>query len=128
MFNDRAASAVTSFRPWRLGIGLGLLAALAVPLLAQEPPPEDSFAEAVEVSVVNLDVFVTDKKGQPLNGLKREDFEVYEDGKPVEISNFYAESRTEAPVAAEGKAPADRPQDQRLRLVVFADDVNTEPQ
>src|SRR6185295_3080724 len=58
----------------------------------------------------------------------REDFEVYEDGKPVEIANFYAESRTEAPVAAEGKAPADRPQDQRLRLVVFADDVNTEPQ
>lgn len=113
------------------GIALGLFLAPALPLRAQEPAPEESFAEAIEVSVVNLDVFVTDRKGQPLGGLKREDFEVYEDGKPVEITNFYAESGV-AVVPARGEAgpgtaetPALRPLEQQLRLVIFVDDANT---
>ncbi len=109
----------------------GLLLAAVAPLPGQEPSPEEGFAESIEVSVVNMDVFVTDKKGQPITGLKREDFEVYEDGKPVEISNFYAESgmavvparESGAPEAA--KTPASRPPEQQLRLVVLVDDVNT---
>jgi len=113
-------------------IALGLLLVPAS-LAAQEPAPEESFAESIEVSVVNLDVFVTDRKGQPLTGLKREDFEVFEDGKPVEITNFYAESGTavvpprESAAAAASTAPALRPPEQQLRLVVFVDDVNTAP-
>lgn len=108
------------------GIVLGfLLLAPSLPLLAQEP--EESFDESIEVSVVNLDVFVTDKKGKPVTGLKKEDFEVLEDGQPVVVTNFYAEDGAGAPAAPQG-ATADRPQDQRLRLVVFVDDVNTEPQ
>jgi len=113
------------------GIVLALLLLPAVPLRAQEQTPEESFAEAIEVSIVNLDVFVTDKKGQPVSGLRREDFEIYEDGKPVEITNFYAESGSavlpsrEAGAAAE--APAVRPPEQQLRLVIFVDDVNTAP-
>ncbi|MFL6192662.1 MAG: VWA domain-containing protein [Thermoanaerobaculia bacterium] len=98
------------------------------PLRSQEAPPEESFGESIEVSVVNLDVFVTDKKGNPVTGLQKEDFEVLEDGKPVEIANFYAE--TGGPVASEAKegaAPALPPPDQRLRLVVFVDDVNLGP-
>jgi VWFA-related protein len=109
-------------RPIVLGC---LLLASSLPLLAQEP--EESFDEVLEVSVVNLDVFVTDKKGKPLTGLKKEDFEVLEDGRPVTVANFYAENGGEAPAAPQSAA-ADRPQDQRLRLVVFVDDVNTEPQ
>ncbi|HEY0512159.1 MAG TPA: VWA domain-containing protein [Thermoanaerobaculia bacterium] len=125
-------------RPWTrplAGIVLGLLLAPALPLAAQEA--EESFSETVQVSVVNLDVFVTDKKGQPVTGLRKEDFEVLEDGKPVEISNFYAESGGTAPAApavsaamaaaAAGpaaKAAAPPAEDQRLRLVVFVDDVS----
>ncbi len=113
------------------GIALALFLVPAVPLRAQEPVAEESFAEAIEVSIVNLDVFVTDKKGQPVSGLRREDFEIYEDGKPVEITNFYAESGSavlpsrEAGAAAE--APAVRPPEQQLRLVIFVDDANTAP-
>jgi VWFA-related protein len=112
------------------GLALGLLLAPALPLAAldsdKKPPAQETFGEAIDVSVVNLDVFVTDKKGQPLTGLRKEDFEVREDGKPVEISNFYAESRGTAasPAAAPGQTAAERPVAQRLRLVVFVDDVN----
>ena len=115
------------FRP--AGLALGLLLAPALPLLAQDPPTGEGFKDSIQVSVVNLDVYVTDKKGQPVTGLKKEDFQVFEDGSPVEISNFFAESRgTEpaAPAASAGPGPAapERPVSQRLRLVVFVDDVN----
>ncbi|HEY7214665.1 MAG TPA: VWA domain-containing protein [Thermoanaerobaculia bacterium] len=117
------------------GIFLGLLLVPGLPLPAQEPAPEpeESFTEAIEVSVVNLDVFVTDKKGQPLAGLKREDFEIYEDGKPVEITNFYAESgpavlpSRDSAAAGTPAAPAVRPPEQQLRLVIFVDDTNITP-
>lgn len=88
---------------------------------AQQAPPEESFADEIEVSLVNLEVVVTDKKGKPMAGLSREDFEVYEDGKLVEITNFYAES-----VPAEGGKPETRSIDQRLNLVLFVDDYNIE--
>ncbi|HEY3568333.1 MAG TPA: VWA domain-containing protein [Thermoanaerobaculia bacterium] len=113
------------------GLALGLL--LLAPALchaAEEPPADQSFKESIEVSVVNLDVYVTDKKGEPITGLKKEDFQVFEDGNPVEISNFFAESRGTAPAAAPavsggpGPASPERPVSQRLRLVVFVDDVN----
>ncbi|MFL6236170.1 MAG: VWA domain-containing protein, partial [Thermoanaerobaculia bacterium] len=115
------------------GLALGLLLAPALPLLAAgEPPAGESFKDSIEVSVVNLDVYVTDKAGKPVTGLKKEDFQVFEDGQPVEISNFYAESRGTAPAASTvsagpagpGPAAPERPVSQRLRLVVFVDDVN----
>ncbi len=109
---------------WAAGLALGLLLAPASPSRAAgEPAAGESFKESIEVSVVNLDVFVTDKKGQPLTGLKKEDFQVFEDGKPVEISNFYAESR--GAEASPSLVPKEeRPLAQQLRLVVFVDDFN----
>ncbi len=107
------------------GLMLGLLLAPALPLVAQESPAGEGFKESIQVSVVNLDVYVTDKGGKPVTGLKKEDFQIFEDGKPVEISNFYAESRGTAPAAAvSAEAAPERPVAQRLRLVVFVDDVN----
>ncbi|MFY9823986.1 MAG: VWA domain-containing protein [Thermoanaerobaculia bacterium] len=111
----------------------GVLAAFALfglnalPLAAQAPIRDDSFGEEIQVNVVNLDVFVSDKKGKPIDGLQAGDFTVTEDGKPVKITNFYTEKRQPSATAGGAKAAAERPQDQRLRLVVFVDDVNTEP-
>ena len=52
--------------------------------------PDQDFFDVVEVEIVNIDVFVTDKQGQPVNGLTRGDFVVLSDGRPVEITNFYS--------------------------------------
>jgi len=50
--------------------------------------PSQPFTDSVDVQVVEVDVVVT-KKGRPVKGLSREDFELYVDGQPVEISNFH---------------------------------------
>jgi VWFA-related protein len=52
--------------------------------------PVDRFAETVEVEVVNVDVVVVDRQGQPVVGLGPADFRIFEDGEPREITNFYA--------------------------------------
>lgn len=57
--------------------------------LAQEPaPPVPTFSERVEVRVLDLDVDVTDSKGNPVTDLKREDFTVRIGKKPVPIDYF----------------------------------------
>lgn len=96
-----------------------LLLAGLMPLAAQTEMAEETFTDEIEVSLVNLEVVVTDRKGKLVSGLGREDFQVLEDGKPVEITNFYAESGTAGPAEQ-------RSVDQRLSLVVFVDDYNTE--
>src|SRR4029079_293532 len=80
---------------------LALLVAPAVAAKPAEKPPTDStvrdgatqggaFFENVNVDIINVEVFVTDKAGNPVKGLKQEDFQILEDGRPVAISNFYS--------------------------------------
>ncbi len=63
--------------------------ALAFPLWSQEKPKEVAptqptfFSETIEVRVINVDVVVTDKKGQPVTGLTRNDFDLYQNGQRV---------------------------------------------
>ena len=50
--------------------------------------PLPPLSETMEVSIVNVDVFVTDKAGNRVRGLTAADFEIYENGSRQEISNF----------------------------------------
>lgn len=118
--------------------------------VADQAANQEPFIDIVNVSVVNVDVYVTDKQGRSVTGLTRDDFQVFENNRPVEITNFYAindgksvtpltavEQEAVAPApTAPGTAPplppreADRvktPEDQRLRLVVYIDNFNLEP-
>jgi VWFA-related protein len=108
---------------------------------------QEPFLDTVNVSVVNVDVYVTDKQGRPVTGLKKEDFQIFENNRPVEITNFYAEKDGKAvapqptetaegapaaPGAAPGPAgpeaePVRTSEDQRLRLVVYIDNFNLRP-
>lgn len=111
---------------------------------------EGFFIDTVNVSVVNVDVYVTDKSGKRVTGLTRDDFEIYEDRRPVAITNFYAveggrpaapapepvaespAATPDAPVAAPPPSPQNLaqvplPEDQRLRLVVYIDNFNLRP-
>jgi VWFA-related protein len=87
---------------------------------------DDTFFEAVEVNVVNVEVFVTDKDGKFVPGLTQDDFAVLEDGKPVEVTNFYVAEDPAAPRSA-AAAPAALPEEQRLYLTVFFDNQTLTP-
>ena len=117
-------------------LSLACFPALAAAQEMLDPP---SFTEAVEVNVVNVDVRVTDSNGRPITGLRKRDFELFEDGKRVDISNFAAvvggvsrEDRDETPPAgaatsaAEDTAVAAAPED-AWNLIVYVDNFNLHP-
>ena len=56
------------------------------PTPASPPTPEVTFK--VEVNYVEEDVRVVDKDGNFVRGLKQEDFQVFEDGKPQKVQTF----------------------------------------
>lgn len=115
----------------------------AVPSLAQEPrqdteaADQGAFFDVVTVDVVNVEVFVTDKSGNPVTGLTKDDFEVYEDGRRIAITNFYAVhegavarqpgEEPEAPTVPGMPAADALPEDQRLYLIVYIDNFNIRP-
>ena len=63
---------------------------IASTAMTQQPPAPalPTFSETVEVRVLNLDVDVTDGKGNPITDLKREDFTLKIGGKVVPIDYF----------------------------------------
>ncbi len=91
---------------------------------AAGPPP---LVEKIEVSVVNVDVTVTDRRGQSVTGLTRDDFELFEDGRAQAISNFYAvenaQARTDLQRTAD--APAPPPERFRRKVLVLIDNLNS---
>lgn len=153
----KAEIAMTSYRRvFQMGLLAVLLGALGAGVgqaqapakkeaaKAEQESPTDLFLDTVNVSVTNVDVYVTDKKGNRITGLTKDDFEIFENGKPMAITNFYAveggkaispgeEPAAPAPeakplppgVAALERVPT--PEDQRLRLVVYIDNFNLHP-
>jgi VWFA-related protein len=130
---------------------LALVLALLVPALAQETPTESEvYFERVAVDIVNVEVYVSDKQGNPVLGLTADDFEVTEDERPVEIVNFFsvAEGRADRGVGRAGAEPSGTippegtappglprmgtaeealPESQRLHLIVYVDNFNIHP-
>lgn len=113
--------------------------ALAAVVLAGATPPaagQDDlslFLDTVDVHLVNVEVVVTDRDGNPVTGLTRDAFTVLEDGEPVEIVNFYAvenrrfDAEAPAPPTADLEptaAPDTTAITRKLRLVVLLDEAN----
>src|ERR1700741_4073248 len=82
---------------------------MAIPKKKEEPPPErpkpprkpegmPEYSLRVDATVVNVPVLVTTKEGQFIPGLKAENFRVFEDGVPQQISSF--NQAKEAPITA----------------------------
>ena len=137
-------------RPLALTSILCLLS--TIPLVGQEDAdretdsvaPAEIFIESVDVNIVNLEVYVTDKKGNRITGLGKDDFELFAEKKPIAISNFYAveggnaiiaPGAPETPAAPGEEDPRLRldtrrrnlPDDQRLHLVIYVDNLNLRP-
>jgi VWFA-related protein len=131
--------------PCRTLFPLAALVLAGVPAIAAKPatPVTPSFGESVEVNVVNVDVYVSDRNGHRVTGLKKDDFTVTEDGKPVGVTNFEELSSRSTP-AAQRQAPAAPPAagkpleaagqpeaidpERQLSLVVFVDNLHIRPQ
>jgi len=116
-------------------LALGTLALAAGPVLAQVTP-DRRLVETVQVGVVNVEVYVTDRDGAPLRGLTRDDFVLEEDGQEVPITNFYASEamlaletptpRTDKDAAAPSPPHAALiPEEHGLTVVFFIDSLNT---
>lgn len=107
------------------------LACLLSPLLLQpsaqsqnrqdkgrEPTAQDAATVRIDTELVQIDVVVADKQGKLISDLKREDFQILEDGKPQAVSHFSVGTsgrqatwlRTEARPADGNKRNAPPPQ------------------
>ncbi|MBC8646054.1 MAG: VWA domain-containing protein [Thermoanaerobaculia bacterium] len=107
---------------------------------APKPPPAPQqpmapVSESVTVSVTNIEVVVTDSKGNRVSGLTREDFEVKQDGVPQPITNFYAVTGGKV-LLEDGKtvsieepaAATELPSQLKTRYVFYIDNLNIQPQ
>jgi VWFA-related protein len=121
-------------------IGLaGVMVAFGSTAEAQGGAPREGggspFFDTVDVDVVNVEVFVTDRKGNAVTGLTRDDFILTVEGKPVPVSNFYAEvlgnpvvEGSAVPmIPVEERTFEPTPLEQRLHLFVFVDNANIRP-
>jgi len=117
-----------------------LFAVLCVAYAQEDGRPLRAFFEPLEVPLVNVEVYVSDGEGRPVPGLTIENFQVFEDGEPVEVTHFYAappvasdaESRApEAPASSvtDPTTPVESsiPENQNLYLVLYVDDTNLSP-
>jgi VWFA-related protein len=119
-----------------------LVLASAAALAAQEgqkpaPPKPAASAETptfpAQIEQVIVDVVVTDKKGNPIRGLKREDMSVTEDGVPQQIASFEAVQVPDQPSAGAPPPPPrvsvnTAPGERRGRtFVILFDDMNITP-
>jgi VWFA-related protein len=123
-------------------------ALLSVALLpgsfAQSPKAQPAtdipkLVESIDVRVINVDVVVTDKKGSVITGLNKDDFEIFENGVPKAISNFYAieggkptEVEPPAPAPAPtstAPAPAreELPDNLKRRIIFYIDNLSMAP-
>jgi VWFA-related protein len=107
-----------------------LRAAFAVLLFANLAAAQESprFSETIDVSLVNLEVIVTDRNGERVRGLTPGDFIVLEDGKPQTIVNFaeYAGEPQTDRVSVQSPAPArtaEAPPRQPRTFLVFVDEI-----
>lgn len=129
------------------GFSLGPVGAAQEVPPAEKPPEQQvgglRFFDVAEVTVVNVDVTVRNKKGEVVLGLTKNDFLVFQDGKPQEITNFATYTRkvtkavptpevalTPAPAVTAPPTPMEKleeaPRDPRF-LALYIDNENIHP-
>jgi VWFA-related protein len=109
---------------------------------AVEPIGGLTFKDEFEVTVANIIVYVSDKKGEPVTDLGADDFVVEQDGERREISNFqlYTEDLIRQQLAGEalppvaGPTPVPEAEDEEglpepmpVYLVLYIDNENLRP-
>jgi len=110
-------------------IGLVLAAAIGIAAVGAEESeqPQATFFAPLDVPLISVEVYASDSAGRPMPGLTLEDFEIFEDGKQVSISHFYAApgfGKTTPEEVDSGDDLAVSAPAQDLYLVIYFDDTN----
>ena len=84
------------------------------------PPQAPQYQDAVVVHLVDVDVVVTDRRGDPIHGLTAADFELFENGVRKEITHFDEVRDTRRVVANAPAAQQQEPPPARA-LAIFID-------
>ena len=112
-----------------LASGIAILLGV-VPEAQQRPaavPPPDQPIFRLSVSLVQLDAVVTDKKGRHVTTLGRDDFEVFQDGRPQPVTAVSYVESDDGWVDTSGLPPlpveALKPGDARRVIAVVVDDL-----
>ncbi len=116
----------------------GLAHAKKQPTPTPKPIGGLTFTDEYELTVVNVDVFVRDKKGRPVKGLTKNDFKIYQDGMEMPITNFavyteevfrHAIPGTPLPTAtpAPDTVAAPKPEIKPIYIVLYVDNENLRP-
>jgi VWFA-related protein len=126
-----------------------LVVALALPVVAGAAEEEEqpglrrigglTFVDEITLTIANLVVYVTDKKGRAVTNLTQDDFEVFQDGDLKQITNFklYTDEvvRSELGVTTGLDIPEPTPipdvtaagGPQPVHLVLYIDNQNLDP-
>lgn len=100
-------------------IAVALALALSFGAFAQQMP---AVTERIDVRITNVDVVVTDRAGNLVTGLTKDDFELLENKAPQPIVNFYESTAAALDAVANlapGATPADGGAAPALRRVIF---------
>ena len=128
-----------------------LIVMLALPISAgtdeEEPQVENpirpigglTFVDEYELTIANLVVYVTDKKGTAITDLTADDFEVFQDGEAKQITNFklYTDEIIRTQLASQADdaftlaTPTPAPDDEAgpipVHMVLYIDNQNLDP-
>ncbi len=118
-----------------------------VPAFSQErkaitratPPPDDRDVVRISTNLIQVDVTVTDKKGEVIRDLRPDEIEIFENGKPQKVSTFSFvpgtrnTGKNDQPAVAEKKQSGQpvyipsgpvRPEQVRRTIALVVDDLN----
>jgi VWFA-related protein len=113
---------------------IALLCATTATAQQKQPVSElPKLSENIDVRIINIDVVVTDRKGNPIPGLKKEDFQLFENGVPKPISNFYEVEREPKVATAVTTQTAPAPKREEIaesskrRIIFYIDNLSLAP-
>lgn len=117
-----------------------LILSLSLPIAQAQESAIPGLIESVDIRVINVDVVVTDRKGNLVRGLTIDDFQVLENGRPVKLTNFYevlGDGTTAQPVQtaelpaspapAPTATPEEIPENMKRRIVFYVDNLSMHP-
>ena len=85
-----------------------LVTSLALVIFGQTPAGQRDQPIKIGTAEVQLDIVVKDKKGRILKDLKRDDFEIFEDGAKQQVESFRLITR-DSPATPKPKSQPPRP-------------------